>query len=856
MADTKAQIVISAVNRSQAAFAQVKGQFDSLQAASAGLLARFGSLGAAVTGAFAGISLAGAIKTLDDLDDLSEKSGIAVEALSGLRFAGEVVGTSFDDLATGTSKLAKNMAAAAGGSKEAQAAFDAIGVSVKNTDGTLRSTEQVLLDVADRFAGYKDGAGKAALAQAIFGKSGETLIPILNQGRIGIERLSKEAAQLGVVYSGDVAKSAAEFNDQLRKIAFSSEAVKTRLAAEVLPALNATASAFLENAKNSNLFVAALKTIGGGIAARLGFDEQGRLEAGAAVTSASIARVVSQIEEFQDALAKNPGNRAYAQRIQELRAEFLALQSDAQKTTARLAQLANGGSSLVDPNDANDALSRRLGRGDAKGDAPVINRDTNAAAERDRQLRIQLQGRLQLIEDGLKAQTEAFQYGERSLQQAYDAGNVSLADFYAERQRITQVALQQQLDAIDARVAAERQFAAATPEKNSRAEAENRINDLLRQRIGVQSKAAQETVLASAEESRAIRQLQGQLVDLNAQVLELGGNDKAAALARLEQQLVGVSAILRQAGQDDGIAERLRELGRASIELTAIRREETQITERAALAEEALLLEAERSGRGRLETEREIFAQRVASLEQLRQLAQRASELAAANPGNADFELQAQRLQNSVLVAEQNINPALQRIQERSAAIADSFGDAVNEFLRTGNASDALKNLGQQLESIFFQIVIIEPLVKSLRTALEGLGKSGGAGGSGAGGILGGLFSAFLASAKGNAFVPQGAVQAFAKGSAFANQIISEPTLFKFARGSRLGLMGEAGPEAVLPLKRAAGGGLGVQLAGGGGQTVNYSPTFVLEQPASRDTQQQVATAAFQGGRRAFGRNG
>lgn len=848
MADTKAQIVISAVNRTQAAFAQVKGQFDSLQAAGAAAVGRFAALGPAIAAAFAGAAVRGAVQTLDRLDDLSEKSGIAVEALSGLRFAGEVVGTQFEDLATGTSKLAKNMAAAAGGSKEAQAAFAAIGVSVKNTDGTLRSTEQVLLDVADRFAGYKDGAGKAALAQAIFGKSGETLIPILNQGRRGIEQLTQEAEQLGAVFSGDAAKQAAKLNDDLTRLKLTAEAAAVAFASELVPALQKAVSSLLEGRKAYGSFTAALidqglrvnpfKSLAENIeSANDGLREleqtRKRVDAGTGLLQSDSERTI-RLKTLDDEIARLKARRAVLQ------------------ATQRDEALANVG-------DAGDALSRRLGAsasGPSKKDAPVINRDTNAGAERDRQLRIELQGRLQLIDDSLRAQADAFQFGERALQQAYDAGNVSLAEFYDERQRLTDAALQQQLAAIDARVAAERQFAAATPEKNSRAEAENRINDLLRQRIGVQSKAAQETVLASAEESRAIRQLQGQLVDLNAQVLELGGNDKAAALARLEQQLVGVSAILRQAGQDDGIAERLRELGRASIELTAIRREEAQITERAALAEEALIIEAEKAGRGRADVERDVIGLRTQSLDQLRELARRARELADANPGNADFELQAQRLQNSVLVAEQNINPALGRIQERSKAIADSFGDAVGQFLRSGDAGDALKNLGSQLENILTQILIIEPLVESLRSAFASLGKSGGAGGSGAGGILGGLFSAFLGSAKGNAFVPQGAVQAFAKGSAFANQIISEPTLFKFARGSRLGLMGEAGPEAVLPLKRAAGGGLGVQLAGGGGQTINYSPTFVLEQPASRDTQQQVATAAFQGGRRAFGRNG
>jgi phage-related minor tail protein len=56
----------------------------------------------------------------------------------------------------------------------------------------------------------------------------------------------------------------------------------------------------------------------------------------------------------------------------------------------------------------------------------------------------------------------------------------------------------------------------------------------------------------------------------------------------------------------------------------------------------------------------------------------------------------------------------------------------------------------------------------------------------------------------------------FAKGGAFTNSVVSSPTMFKFADGgtTRTGLMGEAGPEAIMPLKRGADGSLGVQANG------------------------------------------
>src|SRR5690606_41954766 len=94
-------------------------------------------------------------------------------------------------------------------------AFDAIGVSVTNADGSLRDTEEVMLDVADRFEKIEDGAAKAAIAQELFGRSGTNLIPFLNQGRAGIEALKKEADDFGLTVTRKAGQAAAQVNGTL-----------------------------------------------------------------------------------------------------------------------------------------------------------------------------------------------------------------------------------------------------------------------------------------------------------------------------------------------------------------------------------------------------------------------------------------------------------------------------------------------------------------------------------------------------------------------------------------------------------------------------------------------------------------
>jgi phage-related minor tail protein len=85
-------------------------------------------------------------------------------------------------------------------------------------------------------------------------------------------------------------------------------------------------------------------------------------------------------------------------------------------------------------------------------------------------------------------------------------------------------------------------------------------------------------------------------------------------------------------------------------------------------------------------------------------------------------------------------------------------------------------------------------------------------------------------------------VSAFAQGGSFSNSVVSSPTLFPFADG--VGLMGEAGPEAIMPLSRDSSGTLGVKAAGLGGSQVVVN---IIESPGqggqqSRSTHNGVDT--------------
>ena len=79
-------------------------------------------------------------------------------------------------------KLAQTISKAAGGSKEASATFAKMGIEVKNSDGTLKNSEQVLMEMADAFQKLPAGTERATLAMDVFGKSGASMVTMLKDG--------------------------------------------------------------------------------------------------------------------------------------------------------------------------------------------------------------------------------------------------------------------------------------------------------------------------------------------------------------------------------------------------------------------------------------------------------------------------------------------------------------------------------------------------------------------------------------------------------------------------------------------------------------------------------------------------
>jgi hypothetical protein len=223
--------------------------------------AQMATVGLAV-GAAVGKMTRDAINLADEYHKMSQRVGISVESLSGLAHAANLSDVSLESLGTSLRQLSKNMLDTQANTGEARQAFQALGINVESTKGILKSNEQVMLEIADKFAMMEDGAGKTALAMRLFGRAGADMIPLLNQGSKGLRENAEEARRFGIVISTEAAKKAEEFNDNLTRIQASLKGFGQGIANEALPWLNKMVEQLLEGTRIAGGFLNALRLFG------------------------------------------------------------------------------------------------------------------------------------------------------------------------------------------------------------------------------------------------------------------------------------------------------------------------------------------------------------------------------------------------------------------------------------------------------------------------------------------------------------------------------------------------------------------------------------------------------------------
>lgn len=179
----------------------------------------------------------GAINAQDKLLEMSQKVGVSIETLAGLEHAANMSGVSLDGVQKALKTVSTGLFEADKGVKSSQANFSALGISIHDMSGDLKSADAVLIEAAEKFAAMEDGTTKTALATKLFGRAGLDLIPMLNAGSEGLAALIAEGQRFNPV----TAQSAAQadiFKDNLDRLKGSASSFGVSLANFLLPHLS------------------------------------------------------------------------------------------------------------------------------------------------------------------------------------------------------------------------------------------------------------------------------------------------------------------------------------------------------------------------------------------------------------------------------------------------------------------------------------------------------------------------------------------------------------------------------------------------------------------------------------------
>ena len=141
-----------------------------------------------ITGAVAQMAALG-----DEIDKMSQKIGFSAQGYQEWNRVFNLAGSNMNEMANSMTRFTQNMGDAARGIGKGKDSFEALGIAIKNEDGSLRNAEATFKDTILSLAKMRDVTARNARVFELFGKSGKQLIPVLNAGSEGIAELLKES---------------------------------------------------------------------------------------------------------------------------------------------------------------------------------------------------------------------------------------------------------------------------------------------------------------------------------------------------------------------------------------------------------------------------------------------------------------------------------------------------------------------------------------------------------------------------------------------------------------------------------------------------------------------------------------
>lgn len=151
------------------------------------------------------------VQSADELNTLSQQTGISTDELQKMKYASDLVDVSLDSMTGALKKLKPKIT-------EDNKTLAELGVTTKNTDGTTRDAIDVFYDAVDALSKVDNETERDQLAMALFGKSADELAGIIDDGGEALRKYGKEAEDLGLIMSGETVDDMNAVNDTIDRL--------------------------------------------------------------------------------------------------------------------------------------------------------------------------------------------------------------------------------------------------------------------------------------------------------------------------------------------------------------------------------------------------------------------------------------------------------------------------------------------------------------------------------------------------------------------------------------------------------------------------------------------------------------
>ncbi|WP_210879990.1 phage tail tape measure protein [Roseovarius autotrophicus] len=695
------------------------------------------------------------LSVIDSQAKLAASLGTTVESIQVLERAGDLAGVSMGQVEQAAMQLTRRLSQAAAGTGPAVKALDQLRLTASELQA-LPLDQRIAL-IQDRLAEFVPEAERAAVASQLFGDRAALVFTRIDTATL--QQATQDVRDFGVVVSDQDAAQIERTNDAISRLGLIWRGLSNQLAVAAAPALEAVADAMAAVARTTGPLGRAIRGLFDNlgrlatIATTFAAFMAGRWVAGMAAAALSVRGLATALVVLRGALIRI-GIGALIVGAGELVFQF-----------TRLVRGAGGfGTALSLLGDFAKEVWERMKLGTVAMGLSIMASwaDIKAAIAEA------LQTSLEAVVGFGNGALNTFQGALDAIKVLWRALPGAIGDFAFQAANALIAGIEAMLNGVGQRI-------------NGFLDG---INAGL-EALGIERRVA---LIGDLELGRIDNPFAGSAT-------EAGADARAAFQAAFTSEPITMPELGLGAAAEEarGQAEELREV-MAGVTAAAMAPLESVAALREAVAASGADTEASLDAADRAATK--LNAELEKTTDTTKKTGSAGGAAGKAMREGADAAREAWK------AAADEIRKAQERSREIAQGLADDITGPIKEALQSGELAwesfaGAVSRIAQNLANR-----LIEQAFKPIENAL--LNAFSGFGGGGGGGFLASLFG----FARGGVFAGGQDLTAFARGG-----VVNRPTVFPFSRG--IGLMGEAGPEAILPLRRGRDGRLGVEMNGG-----------------------------------------